>query len=476
MLLTLCRIVFILVIQVHVDVMKTTGCVLNSTAPRHFTEEVSLRPINEEYHEHTHRNKTTRQNDSEGTTQSMSSTPDYHDKTTDKASGYNTTDPSQYNLEESTTNEVQSEFDDSGTVKQNGFTTTEQRQTATFMGSVSKSVYTTFKKVVWFGIIPLLSLLGICGNITGMWFLFCGKQRQSFHLFLFALMGVDLLYLIIILLCNSLVILDAYDSQLATILKCHTSPSIHAMQSLTYGVCAHLITTMSLERLMTVMFPMTFQTFCLHRHTIIVILMLFFLNIVLGVPGFLVREPKYVTDPTTNVTTCIAVPTALSKSNFSKVYVILYLSLTRFVPGGITTVSSILIAIFLARRRAHRVATFGNKETKAESYEQFKITLTLMILSISLLLSLIPLATTTLWHKYYPELYGVDGPEYYKYLLFTELGYVLRVFSSANDFFIYVMLSKSSRSALKAMVQSRCCFCKVQISVLGSVSTSNEQI
>ena len=393
-----------------------------------------------------------------------------------KESESNTVDQKKSDLEQITTSEFTTRSNVSAISEKNDSTASEQNVTKTEIGTISKGVYDTVKKVIWFGIVPPVALLGICGNVIGLWFILIGKQRQPFHLFLFALMGVDLVYLIIALLLNALVILEVYDAVLAKHIKCHVSANLHAIQSLTYGTCAHLITAMSLERLVNVMLPLKVKSFCLHKHTVVVILVLFVLNIAVGVPGFLILEPKYVKDLATNVTSCRSVPTTWANNPFSKVYVVLVLSIARLVPGVITFLSSILIAIFLARRRAHRVATFANKATKAENYEQFKITMTLMILSVSLLLSLIPLAITTIWLKYYPDVYGKAGPEYYTYWFFIDLGYFLRVFSSANDFFIYVLMSKASRTTLKSMVQSRCCFCTIKISVLGTRNTSNDQV
>ena len=321
-----------------------------------------------------------------------------------------------------------------------------------------KETFEQFQNIIWFGLAPSLTVIGIAGNICGLWFVMCGKLREPFHLFLLALMAVDLLYLIIVLISNSLVVLERYNKSFADYLNCHMSANLNALQSMAYSVCAHLITAMSFERLINIKSPLDIQSFCLHRYTTIAIVIIFAVDVGLMVPGFLILEPKDTTDPTTNITTCKPVPTSWAKNPVSKYFVMSVLIVARFVPCVVTFAANILISVLLARRRSQRAAMFANKATRGEHYEQFKITLTLIALSVALVLSLIPSALATILFKYYPDLYGMGKSQYYIYLFIKDLGYFLRIASAANDFFMYVVLSKPSRSAFIDLFRSKCCF------------------
>ena len=328
------------------------------------------------------------------------------------------------------------------------------------LGTISATVSERTRAVVWFGIVPSFTLVGIIGNVSGLLFMIYGGFKQPFHLFLFALMGVDLFYLIIMLLNNSLIILEEYDKPLTDYLRCHAAMNLRTCQSLTYSACAHLITAMSFERLVNIMFPLRIKSFS-RKHTIGVILFILALNIVLLLPGFLVTQGKDIIDPKTNSIKCIPVVTAFWKNSgsFSKHYVVIMLVMARFVPGVATLVANILISVYLARQRSHRAVLFANKVARGEQYEQFKITLTLIVLSIALLLSLVPSAMTAILSAYFPKMYGSRGTHRYTYLFVQDFGYTLRVVSAANDFFIYVMLSKHSRQSFIKMMRTKCFLC-----------------
>ena len=331
-------------------------------------------------------------------------------------------------------------------------------------GPISKATYETFKVTVWFGIIPVSSFLGIIGNLFGLWFLLYVKLDRPFYLFLFMLILVDLLYLVIILLTDSIKIIEIYNKPLADYINCHASMNLRTVQSLSYSTCAHLITIMSFERLANIMLPFRFQRLKMRTVSILLIVLIVIINIILMVPAFLVRESKDIIDVKTNTTVCVSGPTKWAKQSgsFNKYYVVTMLVVARFIPGVATTIANIAIAIFLSRQRAQRAVLFANKagrDLRGEQYEQLKITLTLIALSICLLMSLVPSAMSTILSSYYPSRYGRTGSHYFTLLFVKELGYLLRVVSAANDFFIYVVLSNTSRGILKKMLISKCCCC-----------------
>ena len=312
---------------------------------------------------------------------------------------------------------------------------------------------------MWYGIVPPVTLSGITGNGLGLCFLLLsGKLKQTFHMFLFALMFVDITYLLIMLLQNILIILEQYDRAFVDHIRCFSAMNLRTAQSLTYSTCAHLITAMSVDRFVNIVFPLKAKPFS-RKYTLLAILSIFALNIVLLFPGFATFEGKTIFDPSTNQTKCLSVPTEFGKSlkPYMNLYIVIMLVVARFLPGAATLFANIVIYIFLARRSTRRAVLFEMKTTKQERYEQIKTTITLLILSLALLLSLVPSAMTAILNGYYPELYGPKGALYFTYRFVQDLGYCLRVLSAANDFLLYIILCKSSRQAFFSMLKSTCC-------------------
>ena len=353
------------------------------------------------------------------------------------------------------------------------------------LGLISKTVQETFKAVVWFGLIPVFTLLGIVGNVFGLYFLRYQRLQQSFYIFLFGLMAVDLLYLIIVLLTNSIPIAEQYNQRVADFIKCYSLRNLQLAQSFTYSTCSHIIMIMSAERLISIMFPLKFKSFSYGKYAVALILFLFVLNIVLLIPGFMSLRPKTSRVPETNMTTCIAVPTQWFKENvaFNQDYAAVTLTLARFIPGVATLFANIMIAVFMARHRFSRASLIAQQTRQArrqDDFGQLKTTVNLMVLSIALLVSLFPSALATICIKYFPNTYGRGGAQHYTYLFLVDLSYLLRVMSAANDFFIYVFTSKTSQKSFKTMLNVKCGFCFKQnnndAAMAQSKATSDETL
>ena len=326
------------------------------------------------------------------------------------------------------------------------------------LGLISKDFQEQFKAVLWFGFVPAFTLVGIGGNVFGLCFLRYQKFNQPFYQFLFGLMAVDLLYLIIVLFTIPLPIVKLYDQRIPSYIKCYAERSFQLVQSAAYSTCAHIITIMSAERLLSIMLPLKLKAFKYRKYTVVLMIILLLLNMILIVPAFLILQPKEIIDPETNITTCILIPTKWARENMS--YSAVILTAARFVPGLATLVANIMIAIFIARQRFKRTSLFATQTRRyEETGRQIKTTVTLMVLSISLLLSLFPSGIATIFKRYFPDTYDVNGKEYFTYLLILDVSYLLRVLSAASDFFIYIFTTNASRESIKLMLKLKCKFC-----------------
>ena len=329
----------------------------------------------------------------------------------------------------------------------------------TQIGLISKAAYDGFKNTLWFFIVPTISVIGIFGNICGIWFLLHEKLRQPFHVYLFALISIDLIFLLLSAVRNGLIIGEHFDRYLADRLSCYYSAKLRHTQSTVYNTCAYLISLMSFERLVNIIFPLRVKIFRVRSYTIFLIVVICILTAAFAWPTFVLSEPKETKNPVTNVITCISVRSQWAKDHqtFIHVYMQAALIIARFIPAGVTSFANMALCIYLARQRSLRTELFEKKANKGEISEQLKITITLLLLSICLVLSLVPTATASILSNYYPETYGRKGHEYYTQQFLRDLGYLVRVISAANDFFIYVMMSKASRRTFKKMLWSTCC-------------------
>ena len=327
------------------------------------------------------------------------------------------------------------------------------------LGLISATQYKRLRDTLWRYIIPTISVTGVLVNILGIWFLVSWQCKQSFYIFLLALLIADLIYLFTILLQNSILILERYDKRSADYINCHISSSVRAVQWMTYSTCAHLVTSMAFERLLHILFPFWVRKTNLRKQTIVIIIFLFAFNALLKIPAFISNVAKETTDPKTSLTICKSVKStwAIEYAVFHKHYVTAMLFMSQFVPLAATIAANISIAIFLSRQRAQRMLLLANKATRGEQYQQYMTTITLIILSVCLTLSLVPTASMNTLSRYLPEIYGRQGREKFTAAFVSELGYFLRVFSASTDFIVYILMSTSSRTVLVHLVKNKCC-------------------
>ena len=375
-----------------------------------------------------------------------------------------TTTSQEFNFETSSSphnkdNEISSQYDLSTADWMNN-------ESETFVGNqklsplISKSVYETFKSAVWLGLVPTSCLIGIGGNGLGVWFVVNRKLNQPFMIYLLALMATDFIYLIMELFSSSVVIMERFDLPLAVYWNCYVARPFLLVKSITYSICVHLITTMSIERLLNIVFPFKLKFCSLQKYTVLNILGIACLNIAVMALSFFMQEPKVTTDNKGDILTCISGPTNWTNENYSfvKHYTLVIFVVVRFAPGILATMSNIMIAIYLALYRKRRASLLANSTSGGGYPNQGKTTLILLVLSIFLILSLVPSSVGTLLMRFSPELYRQGKSQYYTNALLVDIGLCLRVVSAANDFFIYVVLVKSSRTLVKQMLMAKCCF------------------
>ena len=330
--------------------------------------------------------------------------------------------------------------------------------TSNAIGHITKAQLDEVKRALWLYVVPVILPFGILGNILGVWFLVQRRCKQSFDLLLLALISADLFYLVITLLENLVVIIDVSDSELAQLINCYCANTLRTLTYNAYSTCCHLVCLMAFERLIHVLFPFWRRKENFRKQTLALIFTILTVNVVLRIPGVIRYEPKYVTDPQTNVTTCRSVQTKWASEHLDwyAQFIVIMLIVTQIAPLCATIFANISIIVFLARQRVQRAELFAKKETRGQSYQQYITTVTLIILSVCLTTSLLPSIVMNMLGFFIPETWGyAKGTERYTSSLISEIGFFLRVLSSSTDFVVYVWLSTSSRTKFIRMIKKK---------------------
>ena len=329
--------------------------------------------------------------------------------------------------------------------------------TSNVSGHISKARFEAIKKTLWLYVVPVILPIGILGSILGVWFLVHRRYKQSFDLFLLALISSDLVYLIITLLQSAIIIMEVYNKELAETVSCYSGNVIRVLTWNTYSTCTHLVCLMAFERLIHVLLPFWRRNENFRKQTITIIFTIIVTNVTLRIPALIQYVPRHVADPQTNVTNCKLVETTWAKENlfWHEQYIVVMLAITQIAPLIATILANVSIIIFLSRQREQRAELFAKKETRGQQYQQYITTLTLITLSVCLTTSLLPSITMNIMGFYLPETYGRTGTERFTAALVSEIGYFLRVISSSTDFVVYIWLSTSSRTRFIRMIKKK---------------------
>ena len=95
-------------------------------------------------------------------------------------------------------------------------------------------------------------------------------------------------------------------------------------------------------------------------------------------------------------------------------------------------------------------------------FDDLGTTWALVIITIFLLLSLVPPTVVLLLAKYFPDIYlDTNRDEHGYYITTMVFGRFVAFLSAANDFFVYILMSRRSRVLLKYMCNEKMCrFCR----------------
>ena len=301
-----------------------------------------------------------------------------------------------------------------------------------------------------------VALAGIFGNILGIVFLLYTNVKKSFHVFLISLMLNDVVYLLIALTRSILILLVSFQRHLLQYNLRVLFIYLKMTQIFLFNTSAFIITCMSVERFVNVCFPLRGIFIGSRRCAFAAICIGLVLNTLVCIPKFILQDLRKSGDSHT-----IFSPLKWKNDNgdVTRMYFTVVISVTRYVPATIAFLANAFLLTKLLRRNPRRRFLFANRQIRKDRsrFDDFGTTITLILINTFLLLSLLPTATAQILIHNYPEIYlNVNRKEniYLKSLM--AFGIFASAFSAANDFVLYILLSRRSRETLKHIVKRRC--------------------
>ncbi|KAK6190514.1 hypothetical protein SNE40_002369 [Patella caerulea] len=315
---------------------------------------------------------------------------------------------------------------------------------------VSKEVVQKLTVVFVMIFTPLFAFFGSLGNILSLVVLVQNRMRNPTNFLLAALAISDLLFLIHSFIFSFIFIYKSRDPIGGENLRRTTYPYIGAYGSIVTGrITTWLTTLLSFERFIAVRFPMRVRFLCRKQNTCIAIAVVYIVTLVAFVPFPL----KYRIQYQPNSSLVILNRTALGYNlKFCAIYGTLLNILFRFLP--ILLLILLNIAIILAIKKTWNMRRLISKNSNhCTTYEQNRITMMLLTVSMVFLVCILPGALNSLATKVKPG-YSIFGKQRNLYLSISCVTYFLETVNSAVNFIIYMAFSKKFYTTYK---ETFCC-------------------
>ena len=294
--------------------------------------------------------------------------------------------------------------------------------------------------------VPVISLIGITGNILGVIVLFQTREKTAFSVYLKALTISD----IFILCCGMLQFLchlmAAHLRSIATLTSAYCQLIISfGIGNFLWNFSSSIITIMSVQRFVAIAFPFRIRRFFLKTHPRRVIAALLVIQVILRTPSLTWTEIVSKNGCGSAVTVYYLDYRDWSRDlMFRRVFYYFLIVWDMIIPVTTVIVMNIAILVFLKRRPEFPEGA-GDRQTRTAEH---KITVTLLVLSTFYVVSVIPHMTLYLVVTLGPK-FTLTSKEYYLYSTIINTNILMVLLNSANDFFIYILASNHFRSMFK---------------------------
>ena len=299
-------------------------------------------------------------------------------------------------------------------------------------------------------------------NLLGIVFISYNKVKHSFHVFLTSLMVNDLLFLIIALLQCISAFLPYFDLGSVFTAIYPIAVLLKGIQRTLFNISVFIIAFMSLERLSSVAFPLRSRKLINRKCSLFLILGGIAFNIAVVIPVLVLHETPKISENTSLFATTVFKWRGGGGSPKREIYITIMIIIVRLLPAAVAFIANVYLITVLIYRRPRRAFLFANTMSRNDRrrFDDFGTTWTLILISVVLLLSLVPTVIVQVLINLYPYTYlNKNKAEYRYYITTIAFGRFVSVLSAANDFVVYILMSKRSRLTLKHVMKEKMCKC-----------------
>ncbi|XP_046348983.1 probable G-protein coupled receptor B0563.6 [Haliotis rufescens] len=320
-------------------------------------------------------------------------------------------------------------------------------------GVVSKDQYEKCSLVINIILKPVVCTAGVVMNTIGACVLFHQSFKRSTYTYLRFLAISDAFILLsgIVLLIPK--IINLHDDVMANFIEVHMFPYISIFAGSVFTrISEYVICALSIERFVAVLRPLKVRELFLSRHA---------LGISIGVVTFcflyhahylIIYYPKAYFNPSRNTTMyALGKQSWYANSGIEAVYTNVYYFIFLYIPPIVLIVCNIGILVKVYEANKKRQDLFAKDGmSKQMGQEQRRMTLILLIISMSFLAVFVPLSILTIIQQFDKQI-RIFGREHYLLSVMIDVLSLGWNVSSANDFIVYSYSSKQFRNTLLAM-------------------------
>lgn len=294
-------------------------------------------------------------------------------------------------------------------------------------------------------------ILGLFGNTLGIMVLLKDIQcsRASIYRYMLALMVFDNVYLFLGLASSAVAIIKAYDFYLHNFINNHFPFVSGFLDMMAFHVSSIILIIMALERLNALVRPLQVKHSCFSKCPVKIILLVF-----VGVVVYLLPFPfcfEVLDSKDQENKTLYFLQTKPDFFDFYTNYNLVETVITCLYPVALLVIN-IAIPIFYCRAVQKR-----KTDLRSSSYDNQQLKITFVVLWLAFLYTVF--ATPKVFSQcliYIDYNYQFDGkyaPTFF-FLLFT--GNLFQTLNAANDFFVYILISKRDRNILRFIICEKC--------------------
>ena len=306
-------------------------------------------------------------------------------------------------------------------------------------------------------ILPIICVVGLLGNLLSVGAMFNVKDNKAFTCYLKALTLSDSFTLLCGLARFVCDVINTYVPEIGSELKAYGELYIGLMGTFSWNLSSYLITVMSLERFVAVVFPFYMRRFVFDRYPKVVISVIFALQILFRTPSWIWLEVVEKQSIQTNTTIYFVHYKTWAQTLPLRNYISLVLVIfDMFVPIVIVMLANTVILVMLKRRSQISIGEENPNHRTKQGSDQRKITITLMTLSAFYLLSIAPNTTIYVMNQAMPDFAAMRLREINLMNAVSNISVLIICLNSANDFIIYILSSRRLRELILTRYFSKC--------------------